>query len=138
MFNLVVLATTNENKVKEFKSFTKHFPVEVKSLSDFGPLPSVVEDGLTFDDNAYKKALHYAKVLGIPTIADDSGLVVEALNGAPGVYSARYAGENASDEENCAKLLREMEGITDRQGIVFLCTFYSCSIRSGTDLRGLL
>ena len=82
MFNLLVLATTNQNKVREFRQFVSEFPVTVKSLSDFGPLPGVVEDGSTFDENAYKKAHHYAKVLGIPAIADDSGLVVGALDGA--------------------------------------------------------
>lgn len=132
MFNLVVLATTNENKVKEFKRFTASFPVEVKSLSDFGPLPPVVEDGLTFDANAYKKALHYAKVLGLPAIADDSGLVVEALNGAPGVYSARYGGEKASDADNCAKLLREMRGKTNRKAS-FFCVL-SIAVPSGPAL----
>ena len=66
MFNLLVLATTNQNKVREFRQFVSEFPVTVKSLSDFGPLPGVVEDGSTFDENAYKKAHHYAKVLGIP------------------------------------------------------------------------
>ena len=87
MFNLLVLATTNQNKVREFKQFVSEFPVEIKSLSDFGPLPEVIEDGSTFDENAYKKARHYAKVLGIPAIADDSGLVVEALSGAPGTWT---------------------------------------------------
>ncbi len=132
MFNLVVLATTNENKVREFKRFMADFPVEVKSLSDFGPLPGVVEDGLTFDANAYKKAHHYAKVLGIPAISDDSGLAVEALGGAPGVWSARYAGENATDSENCAKLLREMKGKTNRNAS-FFCVL-SIAVPSGPAL----
>ncbi len=132
MFNLVVLATTNKNKVKEFKRFTANFPVEVKSLSDFGPLPPVIEDGLTFDANAYKKALHYAKILGLPAIADDSGLAVEALNGAPGVYSARYAGEKASDADNCAKLLGEMSGKTNRKAS-FFCVL-SIAVPSGPAL----
>lgn len=132
MFNLVVLATTNQNKVKEFKQFVSDFPVEVKSLADFGPLPEAVEDGLTFDDNAYKKALHYAKVLGMPAIADDSGLVVEALSGAPGVHSARYAGETATDQQNCQKLLREMEGVTNRKAS-FVCVL-SIAVPSGPAL----
>lgn len=100
MFNLVVLATSNENKVKEFKAMLAEFPVEIKCLSDFGPLPTIVEDGTTFDENAYKKAHHVAKVLGIPAIADDSGLSVKALNGDPGVYSARYGGDGATDQQN--------------------------------------
>ncbi|MBU1546772.1 MAG: Non-canonical purine NTP pyrophosphatase, partial [Proteobacteria bacterium] len=84
MFNILVLATTNKGKLKEFKELLKDFPVEIRSLADFGPIPPVVEDGETFDDNAYKKAHFTAKVLGLPCIADDSGLAVEALNGAPG------------------------------------------------------
>lgn len=132
MFNLVVLATTNQNKVKEFKQFVSGFPIEVKSLADFGPLPEAVEDGLTFDENAYKKARHYAKVLGIPAIADDSGLVVEALSGAPGVYSARYAGDDASDRQNCEKLLKHMEGVTNRKAS-FVCVL-SIAVPSGPAL----
>ena len=114
MYNIIVLATNNKNKVKEFQELVKDFPIEVKCLTDYGPLPGVVEDGETFDDNAYKKALHYSKVLGIPALADDSGLVVVALGGAPGVYSARYSGEKATDWDNCEKLLKEMEGKEDR------------------------
>ena len=132
MFNLLVLATTNKNKVREFKAFVSKFPVEVKSLSDFGPLPEVIEDGSTFDENAYKKALHYAKVLGIPAIADDSGLVVEALSGAPGVRSARYAGDDASDQDNCRKLLADLEGETNRQAS-FVCVL-SIAVPSGPAL----
>jgi XTP/dITP diphosphohydrolase len=132
MFNLVVLATTNQNKVREFKRFTENFPVEIKSLADFGPLPEVVEDGLTFDENAYKKALHYAKVLGLPAIADDSGLAVEALGGAPGVWSARYSGENATDEQNCAKLLGELHGVENRRA-EFVCVL-SIAVPTGPAL----
>jgi XTP/dITP diphosphohydrolase len=115
MFNIVVLATKNKGKLREFQELLKDFPVEVRSLADFGPIPEVVEDGATFDDNAYKKAHFTAKVLGLPAIADDSGLAVEALDGAPGVYSARYAGEKASDAENTAKLLKDMEGVANRR-----------------------
>ena len=114
MNDVIVLATNNLNKVKEFQEMVKDFPIQIKCLKDFGPLPEVIEDGETFDDNAYKKALHYSKVLGLPALADDSGLVVDALDGAPGVYSARYAGENATDWENCEKLLKEMAGKDDR------------------------
>lgn len=132
MFNLIVLATTNQNKVKEFKQLITDFPVQVKSLADFGSLPEVIEDGESFDENAYKKAHHYAKILGIPAIADDSGLVVEALAGAPGVRSARYSGENANDGENCAKLLREMKGQLNRKAS-FVCVL-SIAVPSGPAL----
>ena len=132
MFNLVVLATSNANKVKEFRAMLADFPVEIKCLSDFGPLPTIVEDGTTFDENAYKKALHVAKVLGIPAIADDSGLSVKALNGEPGVYSARYAGDGATDQQNCQKLLKKLRGIKDREAF-FTCVL-SLAVPSGPAL----
>jgi XTP/dITP diphosphohydrolase len=132
MFNIVVLATKNKGKLREFQELLKDFPVEVRSLADFGPIPEVVEDGATFDDNAYKKAHFTAKVLGLPAIADDSGLAVEALDGAPGVYSARYAGEKASDAENTAKLLKDMAGVADRRA-AFHCVI-SIAVPSGPAL----
>lgn len=132
MMNIVVLATRNKGKIQEFRELLKDFPVEIRSLADFGPIPEVVEDGATFDDNAYKKAHFTAKVLGLPAIADDSGLVVEALGGAPGVRSARYAGEKATDGENTAKLLREMEGVSDRRA-AFECVI-SIAVPSGPAL----
>ncbi len=92
MIRVLVLATKNAGKLKELQQLLRDFPVEIKSLADFGPIPEVEEDGETFDDNAYKKAAFTARALGLPAIADDSGLVVEALGGAPGVRSARYAG----------------------------------------------
>jgi XTP/dITP diphosphohydrolase len=114
MDNIIVLATSNKNKLKEIKDRLKDFPVAIKSLSDFGPMPEAVEDGATFDENAYKKAFHYAKVLGLPCLADDSGLVVDALEGRPGVYSARYSGPEATDWDNCEKLLGEMADQSNR------------------------
>ena len=132
MVHTIVLATRNAGKVKEFQQLLEDFPVQIKNLNDFGPIPEVEEDGTTFDENAYKKASFAAKVLGLPTIADDSGLVVEALGGAPGVMSARYAGENATDQENIEKLLGEMEGKTDR-GAAFECVI-SIAVPSGPAL----
>ena len=111
----LVLATRNKGKIAEFKTLFSGFPIEMKSLNDFGPIPEVVEDGKTFEDNACKKAHFTAKVLGFPALADDSGLVVEALGGQPGVFSARYAGEGAGDEANILKLLKAMEAVSDRR-----------------------
>jgi XTP/dITP diphosphohydrolase len=108
------------------------FPVEIRSLADFGPIPEVEEDGATFDDNAYKKASFTAKVLGLPAIADDSGLVVEALGGAPGVRSARYAGESATDQDNMKKLLAEMQGKSNRKA-AFECAI-SIAVPTGPAL----
>lgn len=113
--SILVIATRNKNKTREIRDLLKDFPIEVKALDDFGPIPEVVEDGETFDDNAYKKASLTARFLGLPALADDSGLVVDALDGRPGVHSARYAGEDATDADRCAKLLREMEGASDRK-----------------------
>jgi len=127
-----VLATRNKGKTREIKELLKDFPVDIKNLEDFGPIPEVVEDGETFDDNAYKKASFTARVLGFPAMADDSGLVVEALKGRPGVRSARYAGENATDLENSTKLLGEMKGKTDRNA-AFECVI-SIAVPTGPAL----
>lgn len=132
MKHIIVLATRNEGKVREFREILRDFDVDLRSLNDFGPIPEPVEDGDTFDENAYKKAHFTAKVLGLPAISDDSGLVVEALNGAPGVYSARYAGEEAGDRDNIAKLLKEMEGVNDRRA-AFECVI-SLAVPSGPAL----
>ena len=80
MKQIIVLATTNKGKTREFQKLLKDFPITIKNLADFGPIPEVVEDGETFDDNAYKKASFTARVLGYPAIADDSGICVEALD----------------------------------------------------------
>lgn len=128
----IVLATRNKGKIKEFQEILKDYPVDLKGLDDFGPIPEAIEDGETFDDNAYKKALFTAKVLGLPAISDDSGLSVEALDGRPGVYSARYAGENATDQDNIAKLLKEMEGVTNRKA-AFECVI-SIAVPAGPAL----
>ena len=95
----LVIATGNSGKTAEIEALLKNFPVKIKNLKDFGPIPHIEEDGDSFDDNAYKKASFASRVLGLPALADDSGLLVEALSGAPGVLSARYVGENATDEE---------------------------------------
>ena len=116
----LVIATRNRGKVLEFKRLLGGFGIEIKSLDEFGPLPEVEEDGLTFEDNAVKKARFAARILGLPALADDSGLVVTALGGLPGVYSARYAGDDASDEANNRKLLEVMRGVKNREAS-FVC-----------------
>jgi XTP/dITP diphosphohydrolase len=116
----IVLATRNKGKIREFESLLAEFPVTIKSLEDFGPIPPVVEDGETFEENAVKKARHTARVLGLPAIADDSGLEVAALQGGPGVRSARYAGETAVDHENNLKLLDALKGVENRSAR-FVC-----------------
>ena len=128
----IVIATRNKGKTSEIRNLLKDFPVNIKNLDDFGPIPEVEEDGDTFDENAYKKASFTARILGFPAIADDSGLIVEALGGAPGVYSARYAGENATDEQRRNKLLEEMKGKTDRRA-AFECVI-SIAVPTGAAL----
>lgn len=132
MLSMLVIATKNKNKLKEFQEILKDLEIKICSLDDFGPIPEAIEDGETFDDNAYKKAIHTAKVLGLPAIADDSGLVVESLGGAPGVHSARYASDKASDEDNLQKLLTDLKEVDNRKAH-FECVL-SIAVPSGPAL----
>lgn len=110
----LVLATGNQGKVKEMASLLADFGFEVHAQSEFN-LIEAEETGATFIENAIIKARHAAKETGLPAIADDSGLEVDYLKGAPGIYSARYAGEDASDKQNLDKLLTAMEGVPAKQ-----------------------
>lgn len=117
----IVLATGNKGKVKELASLLGEHKINVVPQSDFN-VPDVPETGSTFVENAIIKARHASKITGLPAIADDSGLAVDALNGAPGVYSARYAGDNAGDEANTSKLLNSLLNIADdRRSARFHC-----------------
>ncbi len=107
----LLVATRNQGKVREIRKALRESGLKIRSLNDFERVPSVEEDGQSFAENALKKAGFYSKVYGKLTISDDSGLEVDALEGAPGIYSARFAGEKASDRENNRKLLDLMEGI---------------------------
>ncbi len=107
----LVIATKNRNKLEEIRQILAGTGLRVLGSADIQALPDVVEDGLTFEENARKKALTIAKLTGRLTLADDSGLVVDALNGRPGVLSARYSGENATPAENNQKLLEELKDI---------------------------
>lgn len=128
----LVLATHNAGKIAEFRGLLADFDVEIRGLKDYGPIPPVEEDGETFEENAVKKARFTARVLGLPALADDSGLMVSALGGMPGVLSARYAAEDATDEANNLKLLKAMEGIEDRSA-AFACIL-AVSVPSGATL----
>ncbi len=128
----LVIATRNKGKTAEIKGLLKKFPIGIKDLDDFDPIPEVEEDGKTFDENAYAKASFVARILGLPSLADDSGLVVEALEGVPGVHSSRYAGPNATDEVRCAKLLKEMEDKSNRKA-AFKCVL-SIAVPTGPAL----
>ena len=104
----IVIATKNKGKIREMTQAFRNLPVRLLPLSDFGNLPDAVEDGTTFSTNAKIKARFYMEKTGVACLADDSGLEVELLDGAPGVYSARFAGEHATDEENNDKLIAEI------------------------------
>ncbi|BBI32439.1 XTP/dITP diphosphatase [Cohnella abietis] len=105
----LLVATRNRGKAKEFREAFQQIGITVKDLYEVEGIPDIEETGETFADNAYLKAKTVADILGLPVLADDSGLCVDALDGAPGVYSARYAGEEANDEANNAKLLQELK-----------------------------
>lgn len=128
----IVIATRNRGKTSEIRQILKGFPVLIKNLDDFGPIPEIEEDGASFEENAYKKASFAARVLGFPALADDSGLCVNALDGAPGIYSARFAGESATDAERCAKLLDMLKDAGDRSA-AFVCAI-SIAVPKGAAL----
>ena len=109
MYNKIIIATKNKGKLSEIKKLLSGLNIEVLSQDEAGVFDDVIEDGTTFCENAYKKAHFIMKKTNLPTFADDSGLEVECLSGAPGIYSARYAGENATDSMKIEKLLNEMD-----------------------------
>ena len=110
----IFLATKNIGKINEFKRLVAGKNIEVLSIADSEDIPEVEEDGETFEENSQKKAVEIAKYLNMYTISDDSGLCVDYLNGAPGIYSARYSGEDANDSKNIDKLLKDLEGVNER------------------------
>lgn len=124
----IVLATTNKKKIEEMKRMFEGFGIRFVTLDAFPDCPEVLEDGKTFRANALKKARAVSKFTGYPAVADDSGLEVGALGGAPGVFSARYAGDKAKDSENVKKLLREMRplsGSADREARFVCCIAFA-------------
>jgi XTP/dITP diphosphohydrolase len=106
----IVIATGNKGKLREFSQLFSSFHIDVAPQSEFD-VPEAIEDGLSFVENALIKARNAAKVSGFPAIADDSGIEVDALHGAPGIYSARYAGEGSADDDNWRKLIDAMQDV---------------------------
>jgi XTP/dITP diphosphohydrolase len=118
----LLVATTNPAKFAEIQSFLKNVPVTIRSLQSLGQWPKVIEDGATYEENALKKARTLARYSGHLTLADDSGLEVDALHGAPGVYSARYCGEEGNDDKNNEKLLNDLKGVAEAERTArFVC-----------------
>jgi XTP/dITP diphosphohydrolase len=140
----LLIATANKGKFSELELLLEGMVDNLYSFADFPDLPAVIEDGATFTENAVKKAQTAARATGKPAIADDSGLLVDALNGRPGVNSARFAGENAGDAENNAKLLRELAGVPPQlRTAAFRCVIALClpgeeCLTFAGDLKGVI
>ncbi|MDZ7289853.1 MAG: XTP/dITP diphosphatase [candidate division KSB1 bacterium] len=139
----IVLATRNEHKVIEIRDALAGMPIQISSLLDFPDAPELAEDGKTLEANATKKALTIHRYTNLPTIADDTGLMVEALNGVPGVYSSRFAGPHATYADNVEKLLRLLEGIPSAQRTAEFRTVIAFALNGKTHLvdgrcRGLI
>lgn len=125
------MATTNPGKFAEVQAFLAKLPLQITSLKNLTNPPEVVENGRTFEENALKKARTLAEYSGLLTLADDSGLEVDALAGEPGIYSARYAGAEGDDERNNLKLLGELTGVGEEQRTArFVCALALCAPQS--------
>lgn len=130
MLDQLLVGTANRGKAAEIARFFEGLPFRVVNLTDFPRVPEPDEDGDSFEANAIKKATYYAQRFGMPCLADDSGLVVDALDGAPGIYSARYAGPGATDAANNQKLLAQL---VDTQEIARTARFVCCVAVANTD-----
>jgi XTP/dITP diphosphohydrolase len=127
----LLIASTNLGKFAEIESSLKHLPLKIVPLQSLENFPIVVEDGATYEENALKKAKTFAECSGYLTLADDSGLEVDALNGAPGIYSARYSGEEGDDQKNNEKLLNALKEVPeDRRTARFVCVLALCAPQS--------
>lgn len=131
MIRELVLATRNRHKVMELVALLRDLGITIRSLDEFPDAPDVVEDGATCEANAIKKARAIAEFTGLPAVADDTGLEVDALGGRPGVYAARYAGEEATYEDNCRKLLRELTGVPRERRTARFLTVAALALPSG-------
>lgn len=124
----IIVATRNQGKLKEIRALLAPLQISVRGVAEFPELPEVEEDGLTFAANAEKKAATIARLTGRLTLADDSGLEVAALGGAPGIHSARYAGADADDSANNRKLLAALAAVPpQKRGAAFVCVMVLCA-----------
>lgn len=127
----LLVGTTNVGKLAEVQAFLGKLPVQIVSLHDLARWPEIIEDGATFEENALKKATTLAEFFNMLTLTDDSGLEVDALNGAPGIYSSRYSGEEGNDQKNNEKLLNALKEVSeDKRGARFVCALALCQPRS--------
>jgi len=126
----IIFATKNKGKLKEVKHIFADSDIEILSLNDFKDSFNIEEDGNSFEENAIKKAEEIYSHFKLPVISDDSGLVVEQLNGAPGIYSARYSGENSTDEKNNLKLIKELKNFPPPHKAKFVCAAVFCDSRN--------
>ena len=131
MIRELVLATRNRHKVEELVAILGHLGITLRTLDEFPDAPDVAEDGNSCEANGVKKARAIAEFTGLPAVADDTGLEVDALGGRPGVYAARYAGEDATYEDNCRKLLRELTGVPCEQRTARFLTVAAIALPSG-------
>ena len=123
----LVLATNNKDKIREIKQVLEGLDIQILTADDFDDFPEIEETGVTLEENAVLKAEGIFAFTGLPALADDTGLEVDALNGGPGVYSSRYAGPGCSYDDNCRKLLREMTGVPkEKRTARFRCVIAAC------------
>ncbi|HSA85320.1 MAG TPA: XTP/dITP diphosphatase [Nitrospira sp.] len=127
----LLLATRNPDKVRELTALLGDLGIRIRTLIDFPDAPEVEEDGMTCEANAIKKATEIARATGLPAVADDTGLEVDALGGRPGVFAARYAGEHATYEDNCKKLLKELNGVPPAERTARFMTVAALAIPGG-------
>ncbi len=130
--SVLYAATGNRHKIAEIQAILHDAAIEVRSLDECGGMPKIVEDADSFEGNSALKALGAVRKCGVPVLADDSGLAVDALGGAPGVFSSRYAGEEGNHPKNLALLLKNLEGVTDRRA------HFVCALSVATPEDGLL
>lgn len=136
----IVLATRNQHKKQELVALLQGLNISIRTLDDFPDAPEVVEDGDTCEANAVKKAVEVARYTGLTAVADDTGLEVDALGGRPGAFAARYAGEHASYEDNCRKLLHELRGVPPIERRARFVTVAAIAFPTGEtrSVRGVL
>lgn len=131
MLKEIVLATRNRHKGEELAALLGDLGIRIRTLADFPTVPEVEEDGATCEANAIKKATEIARATGLTAVADDTGLEVDALGGRPGAFAARYAGEHATYEDNCRKLLHELAGVPGPKRTARFLTVAAIAFPSG-------